>query len=233
MPDASSPQSFSFRKVLGLALPVMLSYVAVGLACGVLSQRAGMDALGCFVLSATYLSGGGQFMIANLWLAGTPMDSLIISVCAISTRFALYSASLAPALKRFSKKESLAIAATFTEEAYGITLDQLTSKKDWSFKDALALDLVLMLTWATSVAAGAALGSLASIPTALASFAMTALFIYLLMGQVKGRVHLVIAAVSMGAVFLCKCAGIAGAAIPVAAVAGVASGLIAGEMMRK
>lgn len=103
----------------------MLSYVAVGLACGVLADQAGMNGLECFLLSATYLSGSGQFMISNLWLQGMPIASLAISVCAVSSRFALYSASLAPALARFSKRESLAIASTYTEEAYGITLGKL------------------------------------------------------------------------------------------------------------
>ena len=37
-----------------------------------------------------------------------------------------------------------------------------------------------------SVAAGAALGAVVDIPTAIASFAMTALFIYLLWDQLQG-----------------------------------------------
>lgn len=95
----------------------MLSYVAVGLACGVLADQAGTNGLECFLLSATYLSESGQFMISNLWLQGMPIASLAISVCAVSSRFALYSASLAPALARFSKRESLAIASAYAEEA--------------------------------------------------------------------------------------------------------------------
>lgn len=171
-------------------------------------------------------------MISNLWLQGTPIASLAISVCAVSSRFALYSASLAPALARFSKRESLAIASTYTEEAYGITLGKLAEGNTWSFRHAFTLDIILLLTWSVSVAAGAVIGSAANIPTAVASFAMTGLFIYLLSGQLKDRTSIVVALAAALSVFLAKSAGAAGAAVPIAALVGVAAGLIAAAARR-
>ena len=208
---ASKNRSSVFPEILAVAWPVMLSYVAVGLACGVLADQAGMNGLECFLLSATYLSGSGQFMISNLWLQGTPIASLAISVCAVSSRFALYSASLAPALARFSKRESLAIASTYTEEAYGITLGKLAEGNTWSFRHAFTLDIILL---------------------AVASFAMTGLFIYLLSGQLKDRTSIVVALAAALSVFLAKSAGAAGAAVPIAALVGVAAGLIAAAVRR-
>lgn len=173
------------RKVLPAAWPVMLSYVAVGLPCGVLAAKAGMTPLMNFVLSLTFLSGGGQFMMSNLWLAGTPLLSIIASVAAISTRFALYSASLAPYLKRFGRRQSLAIACCYTEEAYGITLSRLASRDAWTAHHALGLNVCVQLTWAVSCAAlGAAV-----------------------------------------TVALCKWNGLAGVAVPLAALVGVAAGM--------
>lgn len=86
------------RRVFALAWPVALSYIAVGLACGVLEATAGMVPWMAFVLGCTFLSGAGQFMMSNLWMAGVPMVSILVSVAAVSSRFALYSASLAPRL---------------------------------------------------------------------------------------------------------------------------------------
>ena len=73
----------------------MLSYVPIGLACGVLSAKVGIGPLWALLMSMTIMSGGAQFMIANLWLAGLPTLTIVASVCAISLRFALCSASLA------------------------------------------------------------------------------------------------------------------------------------------
>lgn len=84
------------KKVMAAAWPIMLSYVPIGLACGVLSAKVGIGPLWALLMSMTIMSGGAQFMIANLWLAGLPTLTIVASVCAISLRFALYSASLAP-----------------------------------------------------------------------------------------------------------------------------------------
>lgn len=220
------------REVLSAAWPVMVSYVAVGLPCGVLAAKAGMGPLQNFVLALTFLSGGGQFMMSNLWLAGVPLGSIVASVAAVSTRFALYSASLAPYLERFGRRSALAISCGYTEEAYGITLDKLASGAAWSAGDALALNLCVQLTWAASCAAGAALGAIVNVPTAIAGFAMTSLFIYLLWAQPHTRPTAAAAAAAALTVAACKWAGAAGVAVPVAALAGVAAGLAAGALPR-
>ena len=207
-----------------------MSYVAVGLPCGVLAAKAGMGPLQNFVLALTFLSGGGQFMMSNLWLAGVPLGSIVASVAAVSTRFALYSASLAPYLERFGRRSALAISCSYTEEAYGITLDKLASGAAWSARDALALNLCVQLTWAASCAAGAALGTVVNVPTAIAGFAMTSLFIYLLYAQPHTRPTAAASAAAALTVAACKWAGAAGVAVPVAALVGVAAGLAAGAL---
>ena len=66
------------------AWPLMLSYVTVGLVYGVLAAKAGMAPWMSTLLGFTYLSGGGQSMISNLWIAGTPMLSILASTAADS-----------------------------------------------------------------------------------------------------------------------------------------------------
>lgn len=152
------------------------------------------------------------------------------SVAAVSTRFALYSASLAPYLERFGQRSALAISCCYTEEAYGITLNKLASGASWTAQDALALNLCVQLTWAASCAAGAALGTVVNVPTAIAGFAMTSLFIYLLYAQPHTRPTAAAAAAAALTVAACKWAGAAGIAVPVAALFGVAAGLAAGAL---
>ena len=118
-------------KIVRTVWPVMLTYVAIGAPCGMIMGQTGMEPWMVFALSSTFVTGSGQFMICNLWLAGVPAPSIIASVAAISSRFALYSASLAPHLKSASKCQTLAVTATLTEEAYGISLANLVEKDDW------------------------------------------------------------------------------------------------------
>ncbi len=226
------------KDVLGAAWPIMVSYVPLGLACGILGAKAGLGPLQGFLLSITLISGGSQFMISNLWLAGLPVATIVASVGAISLRFALYSASLAPYLQKCKKREALAMAVTLIEEAYGVTLSKLSGgeKSGWTLTHALALNLVTIATWAFSVAAGGAVGSVLQVPTAVASFAMTALFVYLLWSQVegteKGTARGGVLAAAVGAavtVMALKAAGQSAAAVPVGAVAGVLAALLWSE----
>lgn len=219
-------------RIIKTAWPIMLSYIAVGLACGVLSAQAGMAWWMAAILSLTLFTGSGQFMIANLWLAGTPLVSVIVSVCAVSSRFALYSASLAPHLSQASKLETLAVSGTLIEEGYGISLGKLVEGDDWGPVHATLLNVVLILTWTVATAAGTAIGGALSIPTAVAGFACTSLFIYLLFSQHACLGNAVAAAVAFIVVAVCKCTGFTDVAVPLAAVVGVAAALVAGAVAR-
>lgn len=216
------------KKVLAVAWPIMLSYIPLGLACGVLASKCGINPLMGFLMSVTLITGSGQFMISNLWLAGLPAFSIVASVAAVSLRFALYSASLSPYLKKASKRMSLALSYTLIEEAYGVTLSKLSEgEKSWTLRNALALNIVTILTWAVSVSAGSAIGAVLDIPTALAGFVMTALFVCLASSQLTSRGNVVAAVAAAVSVIVLKLVGFANVAVPFAAVIGVAAAFVA------
>lgn len=216
------------KKVLAVAWPIMLSYIPLGLACGVLASKCGINPLMGFLMSVTLITGSGQFVISNLWLAGLPAFSIVASVAAVSLRFALYSASLSPHLKKASKRMSLALSYTLIEEAYGVTLSKLSEgEKSWTLRNALALNIVTILTWAVSVSAGSAIGAVLDIPTALAGFVMTALFVCLASSQLTSRGNVVAAVAAAVSVVVLKLAGLANVAVPFAAVIGVAAAFVA------
>ena len=216
------------KKVLAVAWPIMLSYIPLGLACGVLASKCGINPLMGFLMSVTLITGSGQFMISNLWLAGLPAFSIVASVAAVSLRFALYSASLSPYLKKASKRMSLALSYTLIEEAYGVTLSKLSEgEKNWTLRNALALNIVTILTWAVSVSAGSAIGAVLDIPTALAGFVMTALFVCLASSQLTSRGNVVAAVAAAVSVVVLKLVGLANVAVPFAVVIGVAAAFVA------
>ena len=138
-------------KIVRTVWPVMLTYVAIGAPCGMIMGQTGMEPWMVFALSSTFVTGSGQFMICNLWLAGVPAASIVASVAAISSRFALYSASIAPHLRGASKRQTLAVAATLTEEAYGISLAKLVEGEDWGPRESFVLNVILIATWASRI----------------------------------------------------------------------------------
>ena len=62
-------------KIVKTVWPVMLTYVAIGAPCGMIMAQSGMEPWMVFALSSTFVTGSGQFMVCNLWLAGVPAAS--------------------------------------------------------------------------------------------------------------------------------------------------------------
>ena len=154
-------------KIVKTVWPVMLTYVAIAAPCGMIMAQTGMEPWMVFALSSTFVTGSGQLMVCNLWLAGVPAPSIIASVAAISSRFALYSASIAPHLRGASKRQTLAVAATLTEEAYGISLAKLVKGEDWGPLESFVLNAILIATWAFRVRRAPSSAPLAMFPPLL------------------------------------------------------------------
>ena len=207
------------------ALPIMAGYIVLGLPCGLLCQQAGITALQAFVMSMTFYSGAGQYMIPNMWLAGAAPLSIIASVSLVNTRQTLYSASLSQFCTGCSKRLAFLFSATVTDESFGVNLAQF-QKGGWDAARATVVNICSMTTWALANVAGVVLGSLVSVPTALASFAMTAIFICLLCMQKVDAVNLVTMFTAAAGVIIYKLVGLSGAAILLGAVAGVAVGYL-------
>lgn len=207
------------------SLPIIAGYIVLGLPCGLLCQQAGINALESFVMSMTFYSGAGQYMIPNMWLAAANPLSIIASVSLVNTRQTLYSASLSQYCTGCSKRLAFLFSATVTDESFGVNLAQFQNG-GWDVARATVVNLCSMTTWALANVSGVVLGSLVSVPTALASFAMTAIFICLLCMQKVNAVHLVTMLTAAAGVVVCKLIGLSGAAILLGAVAGVLAGYL-------
>lgn len=213
------------RQSFSAALPIMLGYVAIGLPCGILCSSIGLDALQVLMLSVLFYSGAGQFMIPNMWLAASPLASIIASVSLVNTRQTLYAASFAPKCVGVKKRLSFLFAATVTDESYGVNTAKF-AEGDWSIARATAVNLMSQSSWTLSNVVGVLVGSAVGVPLAIAAFAMTSIFICLLVSQKASAANLVAVIVAMVAVFTCKTIGLAGPAILIGALAGVMAALL-------
>ena len=212
-----------YMQSLKAAAPIMAGSVAIGLACGFMESHIGMNALMAFCMSMTFYSGAGQFMIAGMWLAGSALSSIIASVSFVNTRQVLYSAAFAPYFEKVSRGLTFLFSATVTDESFGVNMRKY-QEGDWDAKRALFVNLFSMTSWGVSNAVGVLLGDAMAIPTAIAAFAMTSIFICLLTTQKWNKTNIVVAAVSMAGVLFFKFVGLGGAAILLGACVGVGVG---------
>lgn len=216
---------------LKVAMPVMLGYIGIGIPCGIMEQQIGINALMAFAMSMTFYSGAGQFMIPSMWLAGNPLASIIASVSFVNTRQMLYSAAFAPYFEGVNRALTFLFSATVTDESFGVNLAKY-QEGSWGAHRATLVNLFCMTSWSIANALGVIIGSALSIPTAIAAFAMTSIFICLLVGQKFNKVTICVVVVSFAAVTLFKFMGLSGPAILLGAVCGVASGLVFQKVAR-
>ncbi len=207
------------------ALPVVLAYLVIGIPCGVLEAQIGFGPLLALAFSSTFYTGAGQFMLPQMVLAGMPLPTTIASIVLVSSRQLLYSAGLAPYLGKGPRLDAFALAATVTDESFGVNLDRFAGDAGWDVRDGLLLNLLCMSAWALANAAGVLVGGMVSLPTALMSFGMTSIFVCLLLGQLRDGSIYVAALVSAPLVLVCKLAGLQGAAVLLGAAGGVVCGL--------
>lgn len=213
------------------ALPIMLGYVAIGLPCGILSDSIGLNWLQVLMLSALFYSGAGQFMLSNMYLAGSPLASIIASISLVNTRQMLYSASFAPMCRGVRKRVAFLFAATVTDESFGVNMARFEDG-GWTVGRATLVNLLSCSSWTLSNVVGVLVGSALGVPLAIASFAMTSIFICLLCTQRVSVENVVAAASAALGVCVCKLVGLSGPAVLVGALVGVAAAFAVSQLRR-
>ena len=207
------------------AAPIMAGYVVLGLPCGILCGQAGMTWPMVLIMSLVFYSGAGQYMIPNMWLALSSIPSIVASVSLVNSRQLLYGTSLARYCQNTGRFLSFLFGATVTDESFGVNLARF-STGGWDLTRATFVNLFSLSSWTLSNVAGNLLGSVVSVPTALASFAMTSIFICLLCMQKVDATNAITAMCAVVGVVVCKLVGLSGPAILIGAVVGIVAGYL-------
>ncbi|NOY99991.1 MAG: AzlC family ABC transporter permease [Chloroflexi bacterium] len=206
-------------------LPILLGVIPFGMIYGILALSAGLSTTEAQAMSVVVFAGSAQFMLVQLIGIGTPVPVMILTGFVINLRHALYSASIAPHVRKLNPAWKTLLAYLLTDEAYAVAITHYNRpgggrRKHWYF---LGAGLALWGSWQASTAVGVFLG--AQVPPGWPlDFTLALTFIALLVPNLKDRPS-VLAAVSAGIV------SILAASLPyklnllVAALAGIVVGL--------
>jgi 4-azaleucine resistance transporter AzlC len=176
---------------LKATVPVLLGYTTLGAAFGLLLVNSGLPWWLAPYMSIVLFAGASQFMAIGLLAAGRGILELAILAFAINARHAVYGLSM---LGRFEKCRRWKPYLIFglTDETYGLlaTIEPPTGSDDADreafYAAVTALDQGY---WLAGTLAGTVLGLLAKtmggLDTAGLDFALTALFVVLLVEQVR------------------------------------------------
>ncbi|SFD99899.1 4-azaleucine resistance probable transporter AzlC [Lentibacillus persicus] len=203
----TSPSLHMVRKGIATGFPIMLGYLPIALAYGVLAKQAGMSITELTLMSVMVFAGASQFMGANMIALGAGTAEIVVATFVLNFRHFVMSLSLMNYLRHFALKWKLPISMGLTDETFAVSaLHTDEAKKEKGSYFYLALILTAYFAWIVGSFLGGILGDV--IPEQLSQsmgIALYAMFIGLLIPSVKKhwRVGL-IAVIAMGINFVCS-----------------------------
>jgi 4-azaleucine resistance transporter AzlC len=180
------------RDVLGAAfkasIPVLLGYVTIGFAFGLLLVKSGQPWWLAPLMSVIVYAGAAQFMAVGLLAAGTSIAEMAVLVFVINARHMVYGLSLLDRYAACRRWKAYLIYA-LTDETYGIltTIEPPAGASSDRGRESFyaAVSALDQSYWVLGSAVGALIGGAIPFDTRGIDFALTALFIVLLVEQMR------------------------------------------------
>ncbi|MBQ6553971.1 MAG: AzlC family ABC transporter permease [Firmicutes bacterium] len=168
---------FAFKTTI----PVMLGYIFMGMAFGILYQKAGYNAVWAFFTALFVYAGSMQFMLVDLLTRGMgPLYSLLITL-SVQCRHMFYGLTFIEDFKKMGKK-AFYMVFSLTDETYSLLWSVKAKGHDLK-RVRFFIALLDHSYWITGCTLGAALGTLIKFNVTGVDYAMTALFIVIFTEQ--------------------------------------------------
>lgn len=185
-----------FRKVWYAVLPLFVSYLPLGLASGILLQSVHFNVFQTFLISVLVFSGGGQFLVVALLATQSSVSTILMMVFFLELRYALLGATLSRYLKHESNGFLAIFSQSMNDENYAVNHLKFMTDSSWDGQKALWVNWLSMFAWTSANMVGTLGAQFIKIDSSLVHFALTAMFVYMLVIHVKNKKRLVAAVVS-------------------------------------
>ena len=150
------------------------------------------------LMSILVFAGSSQFIAVSMLSTGAGALSIILTTFAVNLRHLLMSSSLAVFLGNATRRKLTLFAYGVTDESFAVNYTRF-SGKIWSVNRALVVNHTANLAWIVSSVIGGYSGRFIHQGAFGIDYALTAMFICLLILQLKSRLY-VLTAVIAGAV---------------------------------
>lgn len=176
--------------------PIVMGYLPVGAAYGVLAQQAGLSLLNTVLMSVLVYAGSAQLIAVGMFAAGLNPASIVATTFVVNLRHLLMSASLAPNLRSWNKWELALFAYEVTDESFAVHSMRF-ARGDLNKTVCFGINGLAQLSWVLASFAGFLAGaSIPSVEPLGIDYALPAMFIALLVMQMKNGLHVLVAGFS-------------------------------------
>lgn len=175
------------QKGFAVGLPIIIGYLPIALAYGVLAKQAGMTLLELTLMSVMVYAGASQFMGANMIAVGASATEIIVATFVLNFRHFIMSLSFMNILKPLKLKVKIPLSFGLTDETFAVsTLHPEKAKEKRGVLFYVTIFVTAYLSWIFGSFLGGVIGDI--IPEQLSQsmgIALYAMFIGLLIPSVK------------------------------------------------
>ncbi|MBN1304489.1 MAG: AzlC family ABC transporter permease [Anaerolineales bacterium] len=181
------PSLRAFLDGIQAQLPLLIGVLPFGMIYGALALNAGLSRAAAQGMSSIVFAGSAQFITTQLIRDAVPGLIIVLTIVVVNLRHMLYSASIAPYLRKLPMRWKALLAYLLTDEAYATVIthyeEQQTPFSHWYF---LGAGLIMWLSWQVSTGIGVFLGT--EIPAGWSlDFFIPLVFIALVMPTLKDQ----------------------------------------------
>jgi 4-azaleucine resistance transporter AzlC len=192
IPTSFAVRSTTLKEGLNAGWPICLGYLPIGMAFGVLAQKAGLTPLQIGLMSIMVFAGSAQFIAVAMLAGEASAPAIITTTFVVNLRHVLMSSALAVYLRAAHRGLLALYAYGVTDESFAVNLPRFNAG-NWSLSRALVVNHAANLTWFISTVAGGIGGRFIPEGALGIDYALIAMFICLLIYQIRKLIHLLTA----------------------------------------
>lgn len=172
---------YAFKK----SIPVLLGYVFLGIAFGILLQKAGFGWGWALLISVLVYAGSMQFALVPLLSSMSPLTTVALMTLMVNSRHLFYGLSFVERFQEMGKKFPYMVFS-LTDETYSVLCS--CEEPEAEADHHLALFFISALHqcyWVLGSVIGALMGEVLPFDSTGIDFSMTALFVVILINQLQ------------------------------------------------
>lgn len=182
----------TFPEGLMAAWPICLGYIPIGLAFGVLAQKTGLGLIEIGAMSVFVFAGSSQFIAVSMLAGGAATASIVITTFMVNLRHLLMSSALAMFLRGSGRGRLSLYAYGVTDESFAVNYARFIGG-GWDINRSLVVNHAANMTWIISTVIGGFSGQFIPAGTLGIDYALIAMFICLLVFQLRGLKYVITA----------------------------------------
>lgn len=187
--QSRAPRNQWFRDGGVAAWPICFGYIPIGLAMGVLAAQARIPVWAVAMMSILVFAGSAQFICVAMLAAGASSYSIIFTTFVVNLRHFLMSSAVAVYLNGLGRWFLSMFAYGITDETFAVNMTHFR-KGNWDPLRAITVNQLSNMAWVLATISGSLLGQFIPAGAFGTDYALTAMFLALLLFQLHDIVYI-------------------------------------------